>query len=202
MKADGAKTQPLSDDPAQEAYPDWSPDGLQLVFSSDKAAPGRSLSIYLMSRKTKESIWGPPTQLATGWNPKWSPDGRLIVYLSLVISQDVRGNNLRVIPPSGGESRMIFQIGRDPTLYRLLYAIWSPDSRTVYFKTLDKDWHSSIWSVPLVGGEPRLLVRLVKLDDPYMQSVRDEFATDGRRFYFTATKFEADIWQADLSAGK
>ena len=49
---------------------------------------------------------------------------------------------------------------------------------------------------------PRLLVRLVKPDDPFMQSVRDEFATDGRRFYFTMTKFEADIWQVDLSPGK
>ena len=59
----------------------------------------------------------------------------------------------------------------------------------------DRGGQSSIWSVPVVGGEPRMLVRF---DDPSRRSLRREFATDGRRFYFTIARDESDIWAMEL----
>lgn len=200
MKADGAGVQPLTGDPGIERAPAWSPDGLQIAFDSDMETPGQTM--YLISRKTKESPWGRPIRLEKGWDPKWSPDGRLIVHVSRVGARNFQGYTVRVISPLGAEPRILFQKDRDPTHYRVQYAVWSPDSRTIYCKALDKDWHGNIWSVPLAGGEPKILVRLVKPDDPFLQSPRDELAIYGGRFYFTMTKFEADIWQVGLLPGK
>lgn len=45
------------------------------------------------------------------------------------------------------------------------------------------------------GGIPRLLVRF---DDPTRPSSRAEFATDGKRFYFTVQERESDIWRMEL----
>jgi hypothetical protein len=51
------------------------------------------------------------------------------------------------------------------------------------------------WSIPLEGGKPRLLVNF---DDPDRQLNRGEFATDGKRLFFTISKIETDIWKMDL----
>ena len=57
---------------------------------------------------------------------------------------------------------------------------------------LDGQGHASLWSVPAGGGEPKLLVRF---DDAARPSPRAEFAVDGRRFYFTLSERESDIWR-------
>jgi hypothetical protein len=58
---------------------------------------------------------------------------------------------------------------------------------------------SSIWAAAVSGGAPRLLV---KFDNPARQSNRPEFATDGKRFFFTISKYESDIWKMELMTEK
>jgi hypothetical protein len=55
------------------------------------------------------------------------------------------------------------------------------------------------WSVPLSGGEPKLLVRF---DDPAKEPYPDWWATDGERFYFSLGEFEADAWVMELEDSK
>jgi len=76
-------------------------------------------------------------------------------------------------------------------------AQWSPDGRAIYFKAFDAAGGSSLWSVPAAGGSPRLLVRF---DDPARPSSRPEFATDGKRFFFTLGTRQSDVWAMQLRA--
>jgi Tol biopolymer transport system component len=193
MDADGGNVRQLTSDPAQERYPDLSPDGLQLVFYSDKT--GRQ-ELYLISRKSRDSNWQEPRQLTFdgGLEAKWSPDGRFIAY-----TKGVTGGALRVIPAEGGDPRTLVESKDPAVLPSPSYPRWSKDGRTVYYIAYDGEQHASFWSVPISGGEPKLLV---KFDDPMRQSTRAEFATDGERFYFTLAKYESDIWVADLSVVK
>jgi hypothetical protein len=62
------------------------------------------------------------------------------------------------------------------------------------FKRYDGEGRTSFWSVPAAGGEARILVRL----DRELRSHRPEFATDGRRFFFTVTERVSDIWTMEL----
>ena len=72
---------------------------------------------------------------------------------------------------------------------------WSPDGRTVYMKTFDARGQAALWALGLDGAAARLLVRF---DEPLRPTRRPEFATDGRRLYFTLAQSESDVWVMDL----
>jgi Tol biopolymer transport system component len=189
MRADGSYETRLTDDPAQERGPDWSPDGNSLAFHSDKTG---NTEIWVMTREDRSSSWGEPQQLTSGggFNPRWSPDGQWIAYLS--------AGTLRLISPEGGSHLALAEGGTTILDPDPVFPEWSADSRTVYFKATDAQGMASFWSVPLSGGVPRLLVRF---DDPMRPSLRPEFTTDGERFFFTIGTQESDIWVMDLLPG-
>jgi hypothetical protein len=64
-----------------------------------------------------------------------------------------------------------------------------------YYRATDARGLVGFWSVPVAGGTPRLLLRLT---DPSRMTRRTEFATDGKRIYFTVASDEADVWLAEL----
>jgi Tol biopolymer transport system component len=72
---------------------------------------------------------------------------------------------------------------------------WSPDGRTLYYKSHDAQGRASFWAVSAAGGQPRLLVRF---GEPDRQSSRRDFATDGRRFYFAIEDRQSDVLVAEL----
>jgi Tol biopolymer transport system component len=70
-------------------------------------------------------------------------------------------------------------------------ARWSPDGTAIVYVR-----GTGLWLVaPTGGGTPRLLARF---DDPSRPSPRAEFATDGKKLYFTVAERESDIWQMVL----
>ncbi len=73
--------------------------------------------------------------------------------------------------------------------------VWSADPNVIYFKGRDAARRGGIWSLHVGGGAPRLLLRL---DDPSRPSDRPDFATDGRRFFFTIDDRQSDVWIATL----
>jgi serine/threonine-protein kinase len=189
VSADGTRTEHVTVSPGEEQHAGWGPDGNSIVF--DLTPPNVSLDqsqAYIVTRARRGAPWGTPRQLTKhgSSDPKWSPDGRLIAFTS--------EGKLRVIAPDGTGERVLVQSTSanepEPT-----YPVWSSDSRTIYYKAYDQDRNSTIWSVPVSGGPPRLLVRF---DDPSRRSLRREFSTDGRRFYFTVTHDESDIWTMEL----
>ena len=99
----------------------------------------------------------------------------------------------------GGAPRLLIDTD-DPVVPLIpLLAQWAPDGRTIYYKALDEDGVTSFWSISAEGGKPKLLVRL---DDSERPSPRAEFATDGRRLYFTIAERESDVWQMELGAAE
>jgi Tol biopolymer transport system component len=187
VSADGTRTEAVTTGPAEDQHAAWGPDGNTILFDSATRGAGRN-QVYVVTRSHRGAPWGAPRQLTTNGSsdPKWSPDGALIAYCFQ--------GKLRVIAPDGTGERVLVEArsGSDP---EPTYAIWSRDSRSIYYKAYDRDRHSSIWSVPVTGGQPRLLVRF---DDPSRRSQRREFATDGQRFYFTVAHDESDLWAMEL----
>jgi Tol biopolymer transport system component/DNA-binding SARP family transcriptional activator len=176
----------VAPDSFNQRFPDWAPDGRQLVFHSDRT--GR-FELYVVAREA-DGGWGEPQQLTSdgGQEARWSPDGTAIVY--------VRGTGLWLVAPTGSAPRLLIDTGEQAAPHQPLLAQWGPDGHSVYYKVLDAEGRASIWTIPAGGGTPRLLVRF---DDPVRPSPRAEFATDGKRLYFTVAERESDIWQMVLT---
>ena len=185
VSADGLRTEPVVVSPAEEQHAAWGPDGNSVLY--DRFGAGDSMNqLYVVRRARRGAPWGSPRRLADGSSdPKWSPDGRLIAYC-------VRGE-LRVIAPDGSGQRVI--VPASSSRPNAAYPIWSRDSQTIYYNAYDAQLASSIWAVPSGGGAPRLLITF---DDPNRRSLRREFATDGRRFYFTIASDDSDLWTMQL----
>jgi dipeptidyl aminopeptidase/acylaminoacyl peptidase len=87
---------------------DWSPDGNRFVVSS---APGNGdnnwwiaeLSTLDAATGLMKSIYKPKLQIA---NPVWSPDGKQIVFIEGLMSDEgVTGGDIHMISSSGGEAK-------------------------------------------------------------------------------------------------
>jgi len=187
MDADGANEIRVTADSGHNRAPQWSPDGQSIVYHSDKT--GRA-ELFIVSREPDANGWGAPRQLTTdgGFNAQWSPDGRFIAYIDDAA--------VKIISPDGGEARSLTSPPSDFDAPIPWAVAISPDNKLIYYKAFDADRHSSFWSVPVAGGTPRLLVTF---DDPAFQSHRNEFGTDGVKFYFTVGFLESDLWMMDLT---
>src|SRR5215210_8236122 len=78
INLDGTGLTQLTTNTATESQPNWSPNGKQITFTSDRDG---NFEIYTMS--TDGSNQPNRSQNATlDWQPNWSPDGQHIVFTS------------------------------------------------------------------------------------------------------------------------
>jgi eukaryotic-like serine/threonine-protein kinase len=182
----GGPLQQVTATPAQESYPVWSPNGNAIAFYDQLAERGVSRGLFVVSRDPS-GRWGAPVARRAGTgHVSWSPDGRFIAYPS--------DGTVEVIAPDSGAPRVVYAPGTaEPRAENVLI---SKDSRTLYFKSHDAQGRASIWSVPVSGGRPRLLVRFT---DPSRPSIRPDFAAGAGRFFFTIEDRQSDIWVAEIT---
>jgi Tol biopolymer transport system component len=122
MEPDGTGLVNLTNHPAQDREPAWSPDGRQIAFVSDRSG---EFAIYVMQADGSEV-----RRLAPGEEPDWSPDGDTIVF-----TRGSRGIFASTL--DGGETRLT-----DPTSLTPPMGIsgisdaspaWSPDGSRIVF---------------------------------------------------------------------
>jgi Tol biopolymer transport system component/DNA-binding winged helix-turn-helix (wHTH) protein len=123
VPASGGTPQRLIQDSASEGVPNWSPDGKQIAFGrileyADEHNPDLTIEIYDLDHHNHTTIHGSEGL----WTPRWSPDGR---YLTAV-TQDNR--TLRLYDLRTRQWSDLASLGVND-------AIWSRDSRFLYFDT-------------------------------------------------------------------
>jgi TolB protein len=180
--ADGTAQEPyrvtqLTDDPAQDGFPSWSPDGASLVFSryGGDEAPEKT-GLWVISPGG-----GEPRQLTTviGEHPDWSPDGRYIVFDgdfggSIQLVSASGGTPVRIVPESVPVAR-----GGQPK--------WSPQSSRIVFKE-----GPSLWLLDLPTGRIECLLRMEG-----RRVLPACWAHDGEDIYFAVREAEgpnAALW--------
>jgi dipeptidyl aminopeptidase/acylaminoacyl peptidase len=116
-----------------------SPDGHSLVIATERADWDQDIfrkDLWLYRDKEGSAGLVQLTQSGHDGDPKWSPDGRWIAFLSERKADTVKGTDdegqsqLYLISPSGGEAFPITTGDADVHAFE-----WSPDSRTLYFAT-------------------------------------------------------------------
>jgi dipeptidyl aminopeptidase/acylaminoacyl peptidase len=133
-RADGTEQRRITNDPAHETSPSWSPDGSQIVFAATSdpvpIRPDPDYDLFVVNADgTGRLLLLLSTEHGSEFDPAWSPDGTRIAFATDIARSDghahpevvlgiqtVRadGTGRRVVVPAG-------DLGYDPD--------WSPDGR-------------------------------------------------------------------------
>ena len=156
MDADGGNQVNLTNHPAHDAGPDWSPDGTKIAFESDRN--GDRTQIYVMAADGKNVI-----RLTDGprgkSHPDWSPDGDKIAF-SVGDFEDY----IAVMDADGRNREVLEDRAREPS--------WSPDGKQIAFV------QDEIYVIG-VGGQGRK-----RVTDDLGGKSSPSFSPDGRRIAY------------------
>jgi TolB protein len=134
--------------------PSISPDGRHIAFTSDLAAPGRNLDIFVM-RSDGSHVVRLTDSPAIDAEADWSPDGREIAFNS-----DRDGDQeIYVIGSNGGPVRQLTHntaVDRQPD--------WSPDGRRIAFDS-DRSGAFDIWVMNADGSGARNVTHDAAFDE-------------------------------------
>jgi Tol biopolymer transport system component len=133
---DGSSAVQLTSLAAESGTPRWSPDGGRIAFDSNV---DRQYEIYVISANG-----GKPQRLtsspASDYAPSWSHDGEWIYFAS----NRNEGHQVWRVHANGGEAVQVTHKGGS-------IAFESSDGKFVYYTKSDGE--SSLWKVPVEGGE-------------------------------------------------
>ena len=138
MDSDGENQRNLTNHPASDHSPSWSPDGQKIAFSSDRDRG--NIRIYAMDSDGQN-----PTRITDGvWdtNPAWLPDGRKIAYAGY---PEELNFEIYVIDADGkNQTKLTDNFGGDS------HPSWSPDGQRIAFLS-QKDGDGDIYVMDADG---------------------------------------------------
>jgi len=181
MDANGENLVRLTEDPAYDGVPSWSPDGQSLAFTSERNA---NPDIYVMG-----ADGGNIQQLTEGdgvFNvvPAWSPDGVKIAFVSnRLYNEEQQGGSLEVeanaklwTMDSEGDAqeRITSRLGLD------MFASWSPDSQSLVFMSI-RDNNPEIYMLKPDTNE-------VNLTNHPARDINPSWSPDGKNVAFMSDR--------------
>ena len=220
MPAAGGELVQLTNDPEEDFAPRWSPDGRWIAFHRREPSKDGLRDVYLTNadgrsrtRLTTDTTFDnsypvftadsrrvvfnqvPPVRemvSTLGLDGRWAEPKRDSVSESVVAGYRVskRGGDLYV-QPEGGKTRLLVSARELGGLIFGRVAHRSPNGSVVYARVEDSTGVHSFYSVPVVGGKPRLVTRH---DGP----ARIIFSAGPSHLYFTLTRAESDIYLVAL----
>ena len=186
----------LTKHPSGDVNPAFSPDGESIAFRSDRDGGG----LFVMGR-TGESV---RRLTANGFTPAWFPDGRQIVYATLMAPNvESRGggvSELWAIDARGGEPRRLYagdalQPRVSPQGHRIAFWGIQIDPSTNRYSSPNRD----LWTIAADGSDP------VRLTDDESTEWNPVWSTDGRWLYFLSNRSGSmNLWRipVDEASGK
>lgn len=144
---EGGAAERVTDDPADEQKPCWSPDGKSLAFSSDRCGNRDLFVIDLATRRVRQLTF----HSADDDSPAWSPDGRWIAFQSNRDSNlDLALNNnvwdlWKVRAEGGTASRVTRFRGENPA--------WSPDGELLAYDRYSSGYADGEHNVFVVNAD-------------------------------------------------
>lgn len=175
------------------ASPAWSPDGKQVVFSTN--ITGR-MNIWKVA-----AAGGWPIQLSESDDRQlggvWSPNGKWIVF-----EQDIGGGeifDLFAVPSEGGDTT---NVTNTPEISET-NPRWSPDSSTIAISYRPKT--SSITDIALLDWKSRAVRKLTNEQDKSRGWGPAVWSVDGKNIFADRANYgqtDSDVYRIDVGSGR
>jgi len=182
MNADGSGQTNLTNNPASDTVPAWSPDGTKIAFRTERDGNGE---IYLMNAGGTN-----PTNLtnnpASDSGPAWSPDGTKIAFDSLA-----NGEVYVMNADGSGQTPLISNSASD------YGPAWSPDGTKIAFTSL-RDGNPEVYVMNANGSGPTNCT-----NNPESQSDPD-WSPDGTKIAFTDNRnnpSQSEVYSMNFAGG-
>jgi Tol biopolymer transport system component/DNA-binding winged helix-turn-helix (wHTH) protein len=160
-------------------FPDLSPDGRRVAFSSSRSG---AQQLYVCDRNGGGLL--KLTSGGTAVAPRWSPTGDRLAYNALT---DNRQNDIYLVRASGGG---LERLTHDPA--EDLTPSWSMNGDWIYFAS-NRAGHYDIWKMRPNGTEPQRITR-----DGGRRPISSE---DGRYLYYAKDEEETSLWRVGVDGG-
>ena len=144
MDSNGGNQVRLTDDPAVDWDPTWSPDGDRIAFVSSR---GTYLQIYTMDSDGRNLMQ--LTHASNVSEPAWSPDGAKIAFTR----PKERKIQVWVMDADGGNQVQLTHIGSNH------FPAWSPNGDLIAFVTFKRHRGSEIYVIDRYGNNEQRLTQ-------------------------------------------
>ncbi len=148
-KSDGTAVTQMTNDPARDEMPTFSPDGRQVAFASNRTG---NWDLFLI-----DVSGGQPVQITNDSSdeihPSFSPDGTQLVYCSF--GERSGQWELVVIDVANPARKKFLGFG--------LFPSWSPDGDKIVYQRA-REWGTrwfSVWTLDLIDGEAQRFTEVV-----------------------------------------
>lgn len=166
LDADGHEVERLTDHPADDSWPAWSPDGNALAFQSKR---GAHTEIFVADRRGKNLRRLIDTGEHQAYGPAWAPDGQRIAYY---LEKGDGKDQVHVVRADGTGDTDVTQDG-----FNNIFPGWIPDGRIVYGQDRKEGPARAVTVRPEGGGKQPLFA---------IQAFLTRYAADGIRFAYLA----------------
>jgi Tol biopolymer transport system component len=181
MDADGQNQRRLTHHAGWDADPDWSPDGSQIAFSSDRNGGIRNNGPDLNNIFVMDTDGGNVRQVTDTFfaqRPKWSPDGEWILYME---------GEIFAIRPDGTD---LWQVSEPKPDTGKFLGGWSPDGKQILY--VESIGFSVNTTTPVIAtlhpADPQRVFKRMPVKRPLKALDSFSFSADGKSILFRGKK--------------
>ncbi len=182
MDADGTNQRNLTNHPEYDSFPDWSPDGEQIVFVSSRSRIGTNIFVMSADGENVKQI----TKLKWATAPRWSPDGKRIAF-----ETDDFEIERQVYVVDADDGRKPWRVSSPKANTAMILGGWSPDGKQIlYREAIESRSDKSSPVIATLDLVRREVIRWNRVPVPKGTFSTSDFSADGMSILFSSDQHD------------